>query len=162
MQSIRNANDAVQVIAFQESILGSVRSLAATRRGQIEYASSSKEGVILWNTLTEMYNLTLMGNSSRLAPLQPITLNQPIFSTEQQTSFNKPIRPAEFLQNNQGQERGRVGTVTSRSQYPNKEEFFRTDLANLSLSNNNELYTQEIRELRGKIEALEHEKSGML
>jgi hypothetical protein len=43
-----------------------------------------------------MYNLTLVGNSSQLPPLQPITLNQqnrPQFPNEKQGNFNKQVRP---------------------------------------------------------------------
>ena len=48
----RNSVEVSTVITKQEDIFSRIRNLAVTRRGTIENASKSAEGVTLWNTLT--------------------------------------------------------------------------------------------------------------
>jgi hypothetical protein len=47
----RNSAEVSAVITRQENIYSRIRNLAVTRRGTIENASKSAEGVTLWNTL---------------------------------------------------------------------------------------------------------------
>lgn len=159
----RDNSEAIAAVAQQEAILGRVRELAASRRGSIEIAASTPEGVTLWNTLTEIYNLALAGNSSQLQPLQPIVLQnriQPPQEPSRQAVSKVGLRPAEFLQaSKQVQFSQQLQAPVRLASSLEKSEFLPVDLPSYSAVNNSsELYTLEIRELRNKIEALEQEK----
>lgn len=77
------------VLAQQEAVIAKVRELAVTRRGFLPNAAASEEGVKLWNTLTEIYNLTLGNNAASLQPLQFITIANPPENRPPQASFQK-------------------------------------------------------------------------
>ena len=102
----RNSSEIKAFITNQEDIFSRIRNLAVTRRGTIENASKSLEGVTIWNTLTEIHNLTLAGYSSQLQPLQFIPeFNpnpNPILRYPPQKYLPKVgVRPIEFVQSNQ-------------------------------------------------------------
>jgi hypothetical protein len=59
-------------VTQQEATLARVRDFAVSRRGTFETATSSAEGMRLWNILSEVYNLTLIGDSTQLKPLELI------------------------------------------------------------------------------------------